>query len=301
MTVGPFDLSQVVIRAQVLIDPHTMQMTIASDPLPRIVDGIPLRLRTVNLTIDRPGFVFNPTSCASQLIAGTVTSGEGASAQVSSPFHVTGCSGLAFAPKLTASTRAKASSEGGGAGLSVRVADPAGKEANIRSVLVDLPSQLRPRLSAIQKACPVARFDAKPASCPSGSRVGSMTVATPVLSAPLHGYTYLVDPGPSAPALLMTQLQSQGVVVELSGAIHISGRGVISTAFKNLPDVPISSFLLELSPGPDSLLGAVEGLCSRKLEMPYTLAAENGALLERTLGVSVDGCPGRRGRRARAH
>ena len=67
---GPFTLTgtngagSVVVRAAINIDPHTAALTITSDPLPTALDGIPLQLKVVNVTIDRPGFTFNPTSCA---------------------------------------------------------------------------------------------------------------------------------------------------------------------------------------------------------------------------------------------
>ena len=71
---GPFNLGTVVVRAQVSVDPHTSQVTVTSDPLPRILQGIPLRVRRVDVVVDRPGFIFNPTSCNPSSIEGTVTS-----------------------------------------------------------------------------------------------------------------------------------------------------------------------------------------------------------------------------------
>ena len=60
---GPFNLGNVVVRAAIHVDPHTAQITVVSDPLPTILQGIPLQVRKVNVTIDRPGFMFNPTNC----------------------------------------------------------------------------------------------------------------------------------------------------------------------------------------------------------------------------------------------
>ena len=64
---GPFNLGNVVVRAAISVDPHTAQITVTSDPLPTILQGIPLQVRTVNVSIDRPGFIFNPTNCDASL------------------------------------------------------------------------------------------------------------------------------------------------------------------------------------------------------------------------------------------
>src|SRR5208282_2747761 len=95
---GPFDLGNVIMRAKVEIDPHTAQLTISSDLLPPIEQGIPLDIRTLNLNIDRPGFIFNPTNCAPQRIAGTIASAGGTDAMVSSPFQAANCATLPFKP-----------------------------------------------------------------------------------------------------------------------------------------------------------------------------------------------------------
>ena len=69
---GPFNLGNVVVRAAVSVDPHTAQITVVSDPLPTILQGIPLDVRTVNVTIDRSGFMFNPTSCDPLSVGGSL-------------------------------------------------------------------------------------------------------------------------------------------------------------------------------------------------------------------------------------
>ena len=64
---GPFKLTGNavgVVRASIRVNPNTAQITVVSDPLPSILEGIPLRIRTVNVTINRPGFTFNPTNCS---------------------------------------------------------------------------------------------------------------------------------------------------------------------------------------------------------------------------------------------
>jgi Domain of unknown function DUF11 len=291
---GPFDLGDVVVRAAVGVDPHTAQITVVSDPLPRILDGVPLQLRTVNVTIDRQGFMFNPTSCDPLTVAGTIASTQGAQAQVASRFQAANCSGLAFKPSFTVSTQAKTSKKSG-ASLDVKVAYPSAGQANIRAVAVTLPKQLPARLTTIQQACPQATFAANPAGCPAGSAIGTGTAKTPILAAPLSGPAYLVSHGGAAFPDLVVVLQGEGVTLDLVGSIDIK-KGVTSSTFASVPDAPVSSFELKLPEGSHSGLAAVVSakakgsLCGTSLAMPTTLTGQNGAVLKQSTKIAVTGC-----------
>jgi uncharacterized repeat protein (TIGR01451 family) len=291
---GPFDLGTVVVRQSLRIDPHTAQVTAVSDPFPTILQGIPLRVRRVDVTLDRPGFTFNPTNCTPMAVAGTVTSTGGASANVSSRFQAGGCRELAFKPSFRVSTQA-ATSKKQGASLDVKVGYPQGAQANIRSVAVSLPKQLPARLTTIQQACLAAVFAANPAGCPVGSNIGTATATTPVLANPVSGPAYLVSHGGAAFPDLVVMLQGEGVTLDLIGSINIR-KGVTSSAFANVPDAPISAFELKLPEGPHSGLAAVVpakakgSLCGQKLTMPTTLTGQNGAVVKQTTKIAVTGC-----------
>ena len=88
---GPINLGELVIRAAVTVAPGTGALTITSDPLPQSVDGVPLRIHTINLTVDRPEFVLNPTYCASRQITAAIEGAEGTSVALSNPFEIEGC------------------------------------------------------------------------------------------------------------------------------------------------------------------------------------------------------------------
>jgi hypothetical protein len=292
---GPFNLGTVVVRAAVSIDPHTAQITVASDPLPTILQGIPLQVRTVNVSIDRPGFMFNPTSCEPLTVNGALTSTQGATAGVSSPFRAVNCANLPFHPLFTVSSQAKTSKKDG-ASLTVKTIYPPGAQANIRSVAVVLPKQLPARLTTIQQACPEATFNANPASCPAGSDIGTGTASTPILANPVSGPAYLVSHGGAAFPDLVVILQGEGVTVNLVGSIDIK-KDVTSSTFANVPDAPISSFQLALPEGPHSGLAAVVpakakgSLCGQTLSMPITITAQNGAVINQDPKITVTGCP----------
>jgi hypothetical protein len=95
---GPFELDEVVARAAVAQSPSTGALSIATDPLPRIVDGIPLRTRSLAVVIDRRGFVVSPTSCESQQIAAAVEGSQGTTVDLSTPFAAHGCQPAPAAP-----------------------------------------------------------------------------------------------------------------------------------------------------------------------------------------------------------
>jgi hypothetical protein len=295
---GPFNLGTVVVRSAISVNPVTGQATITSDPLPRILDGIPLQVRTVNVTVDRPGFTFNPTSCNQLSMNGVLSSTQGASAAVSDRFQATGCAGLTFAPKLSASVAAH-SSKPSGASLDVRIASKSGPgsgEANIRGVKVDLPIQLPSRTSTLNKACLAAVFEANPASCPKESDVGTAALATPVLASPLSGPAYLVSHGGAKFPDLEIVLQGEGVEVLLDGHTDIK-KGVTSSNFDTAPDAPFSSFEIKLPTGKYSILtsflpeSANFDFCGQKLNMPTMITAQDGTVLKQTTKIGVTGCP----------
>ncbi len=299
---GPLNLGTIAVRAALEVDPTTGSLTIASDPLPQSIDGVPLQIKTVSVEIEREGFTFNPTDCNRLAIEGTLTSAQGAAAVVSSPFQAANCATLAFKPKLTALTHARPS-KADGAYLHVKVVSGSG-QANIAKLKVDLPKQLPSRLQTLHKACPAGVFEANPATCPRASVVGAATVVTPVLNNPLSGPAYLVSHGGEAFPDLEIVLQGEGVVLRLDGQTSIK-RGITSSTFKALPDAPISTFDLVLASGPHSALGsdlpakAKGSMCDQKLAMPVAITGQNGAVVKATTTIAVSGCPRhRRGRQA---
>jgi hypothetical protein len=247
--------------------------------------------------IDRPEFMFNPTSCAPMAFAGTATSTEGTAAAISSHFQVGSCQSLKFQPNFKVSTSGT-TSKADGASLTAKIVYPTGalpdnqasSQSNIKSVKVSLPKQLPSRLTTLQKACTAAQFEANPGGCPAASIVGHATAITPVLPVPLTGPAYFVSHGGEAFPSLIVVLQGYGTTVDLVGSTFISQAGITSSTFKQVPDVPISLFELTLPEGPFSALAANGNLCTSKLTMPTAFVAQNGAEIHETTPVSVTGC-----------
>jgi hypothetical protein len=293
---GPFNLGKVIVRATIEVDPHTAQLTVATTSIPHILDGIPLQIKHVNVTIDRPGFTFNPTNCNPQQVTGSVASVEGASAPVSEPFQVTNCATLKFAPKFAVSTAGK-STRSGGASLKVKLTYPTGAGyANIKAVKVDLPKQLPSRLTTLQKACLAKVFEANPANCPKESIVGTAKAITPILPVPLEGPAYFVSYGNEKFPALIVVLQGYGVTVDLVGTTFISHAGITSSTFKTVPDVPVGTFELTLPTGKFSALAANlptearSSFCGQSLAMPTAFVAQNGLEIHESTKIGVSGC-----------
>jgi hypothetical protein len=287
---GPFNLGNVVVRARIDINPVTTALTVTSDPLPQILDGIPLRLRTANVTVDRPGFIFNPTSCAQQHVEATITGAQGAVSHASVPFAVAGCAGLHFGPSFKVQTSGR-TSRANGASLDAKVTYPAGAQSNIRSVKVDLPKELPSRLTTLQKACTAQTFEANPAACPAASLIGVARASTPELPVPLTGPAYFVSHGGEAFPSLIIVLQGYGVRIDLTAATFISKAGITSSTFKTVPDAPVNSFELYLPEGPHSALAANGNLCTERLSMPTLFTAQDGARFKQSTRIAVTGCP----------
>jgi len=290
---GPLNLGTVVIGAKIDVDPSTAALTITSDPLPQSLDGVPLQIKTVNLNIDREGFVVNPTDCQPLAFEGSIASSEGATALVSSRFQAADCARLAFKPKLTALTHADPD-KAGGVHLHVRIVSAPG-QANIAKLKIDLPKRMVPRLSTLQKACTEDVFEANPASCPTASVLGSATVLTPVLRHPLSGSVYVISRGHAASPEIALVLRGEGVVLRVIGQTSVKG-GIDAAVFRSLPDVPISELDLMLAAGPHSLLAAnlpasAHGsMCGHRLSMPTAITAQDGAVIKQTTIVAVSGC-----------
>jgi hypothetical protein len=294
---GPFDLGTVVVRARLEVDPRTAQLTISSAPLPAIREGIPLDIRTLELSIDGVGgkssFISNPTGCTPRTVAATIVSTAGAAVTVSSPFQAANCASLPFAPQLAALTHAQ-TSRADGAYLHVKIVSGAG-QANIAKLKLDLPKQLSPRLTTLQRACVATVFEADPAACPAASIVGTATVLTPLLAGTLSGPAYLVSHGTAAFPALVLVLQGEGVRIELEGQTEIH-KGITSSAFRALPDVPIETLDLVLPTGPHSAFAASlpaqakGGLCAQTLRMPTAITGQNGAQLKQTTKIGISGC-----------
>lgn len=297
---GPFDLGTVVVRASIFVDKHNATLRIVSDPLPTILEGIPLQVRDVRVEVDKPGFILNPTSCAEKAITGEVTSTEGTRAAVSSRFQVGDCARLGLRPSIRLTVGGRGKTQRGRTTTFTTELRMPERGANLRSVRVALPITLNARLDVVNRACTRDQFEA--GDC-ERARAGSATVHTPLLRDPLSGGVYFVRNGNPLPDLFVA-LRGQ-VDFDLIGRVSIPNGKRLGTTFSTAPDVPFSRFVLRLVSGRKGPVGNAANLCrprSRRATAEVDFIGQNGKVLQLDKRLTIKGCKkraarGRRGRR----
>jgi hypothetical protein len=287
---GPFKFTEEVTRATISVNPNTARVSVSAK-LPTIKDGIPIRLRSMTVDIDRPNYILNPTNCGALKTESSVTSTLNTTVLASSPFQVEGCGALPFKPGFTASTSGKASKPNGASLVTTMTSTPG--QSNIKSVLVQLPKQLPSRLTTLQKACILKTFEENPFNCSKESMVGTATAATPVLPNVMKGPAILVShAGEEFPSLELV-LEADGVRVIVEGKTHIKN-GITTTNFAATPDVPVSSITVSLPLGPFSALALERpgktNLCTEKLVMPTTITGQNGVVVKQNTAIAPTEC-----------
>jgi hypothetical protein len=279
---GPFDLGNVVVRAALQVNPITAQISAVSDPLPTILDGIPLDLRSVEVNISRQGFTLNPTSCEPMQITTSVTGTGAATASPSARFQVGNCAALGFSPKLALSLK----------GGTTRAKDPALKavltppsgQANIGKVQVILPKSVFIDNRHISNPCTRVQFDAGAGNgvqCPAKSILGKATAWSPLLAQPLTGNVYFRSNGGERKLPDLAVALRGRIPLQLVGFIDSVGKkGAevrrVRSRFLNLPDAPVSRFELKLSGGKKGLLQNSENLCKAENRAEFQLIGQNG-------------------------
>lgn len=268
---GPFDLGNVVVRTALRVDPETAVVTAVTDPLPTILDGIPLDLRDVRVAIDRKQFTVQPTSCEMEPFGGSATSVTGASAPLASPYAAVGCAGLPFSPQLK--LRVKGRSRRAGYPALVAKLAARGGDANIGAVTVALPHSEFLAQNHIGTVCTRPSFAAE--TCPKRSIYGFAEATTPLLAEPLRGPVYLrANGGERKLPDLVAALRGQ-IDINLVGYID-SKKGGIRTRFVQVPDAPITSFTLRMKGGKKSLLENSTDLCGAKHKASVSMVGQNG-------------------------
>jgi hypothetical protein len=298
---GPFDLGTVVVRTALHVDRTDAHVTAVSDPLPRILKGVPLQIRDVRVAIDRPGFTLNPTSCAEKQIAGTISSKQGASSQVGERFQAASCGKLPFKPNLKLRlTGRKQTTTGKHPGIRAQVTQKPG-EAAIRRAEVRLPRTLALDPDNAQALCEFSD-GTKPDlenHCPKGSIVGRARATTPLLDKPLAGNVYFVknvrtDPrtGNQIRTLPMIIVALRGqIAINLKGESSVKGPKLVST-FPTIPDAPVSRFNLSINGGRNGILTVTRtarrrlSICGRQTA-ESDMDAHNGRTHNRNIRIAT--------------
>lgn len=294
--VGPFDLGDVVVRGQLQVDANNAKATAVTDPFPTIVGGVPVRLRQVNVSMDRPGFTFNATSCAQQSVNGGFWSTDGAAATASVPYQAQGCDQLRLQPRLalqwvgkTQMTYLKHP------GLKAQLGDMLG-QANLKRVKVKLPLSAALDTNNAKALCEPDAAAAR--NCPADSIIGRASASTPALHERVTGPIYFVrgtrvtDKGVVVKTLpkLWVPLSGQGVTVDLWADSYVDGKKRLESTFTNIPDVPVRDFEMELDGGKHGILQATQNVCAASKTTTIEYTGHNGGVTQQRVAFTAPDC-----------
>jgi hypothetical protein len=270
----------VLNRSGIYVDPDTATATIKTDPLPQILQGVPIAYRAVHVEVDRPQFTLNPTGCKAKQISATVTASNGAVANPSAGFQATNCADLDYSPHLKLALKG-ATRRSGHPALSATLTQPRG-QSNTAKAVVELPTSQFIDQDHINNPCTRVQFNAS--ACPPLSILGRARAVTPLLDQPLEGPVYFRSNG--------GERELPDIVADLHGPFHIILVGFVDsvpvkgtelarlrTRFLGVPDAPVTKFTVNLFGGKKrGLLENSRELCKTNRRAKLSFTAQNGAV-----------------------
>ena len=135
---GPYDYGVVVVRVAIDVDSLDAHVIAVSDTIPAIIGGIPMRMRSIQVNIDRPNFMINPTNCSPMTVDSQGIGDQGSVVGFSSYFQAANCAPLPFEPKMSVRKVGKgATGRSKNPSLEFRLRTRPG-DANIKSLSVTL-------------------------------------------------------------------------------------------------------------------------------------------------------------------
>jgi hypothetical protein len=299
-TVGPFDVGTVVVREAFRIDPETAEVFIdatGSDPIPHIVQGVPVHARDLRVNVDRPEFVLNPTDCDRSSTASTVL-GAGLDFALAAddnpftattPFQAADCAALPFAPRLSLRLLGR-SERGAHPAFQARLRMRGIGEAAVERAQVTLPHTEFLENSHIKTICTRAQFQAgagNGAACPAGSVYGQAKAVTPILDEALEGPVFLRSSEHKLPDLVAALQTPGGIRFDLVGRIGSVRGGGIRTTFEAAPDAPVREFVLTMQGGGKGLLVNSENVCLGVHRAVVSFTAHNGKVASSRLPLQA--------------
>jgi hypothetical protein len=254
---GPYDYGVVVVRVALHVDPLTAQVFAASDTVPSIIGGVPIRMRSIQVNIDRPNFTINPTNCSPFSVNSQGIGDQGTVTNFSSYFHAVNCGRLAFKPKMAIRRL-------GGPKAAKRAKNPAVQfdlrtrpgDANIKSLSVTLSHAFEIDQRHLGNICSEKELAEK--QCAGRTPIGKASTTTPLLDQPLTGPVYAVSGGGGLPRLAFI-LNGQVNLVPRAETTTVNGR--LKTTVPVVPDAPIGHFRLNVFGGKTGYLITTRDVC----------------------------------------
>ncbi len=292
---GPYDYGVVVVRVALHVDPLTAQVFAASDTVPAIIGGIPIRMRSIQVNIDKPNFTINPTNCSPFTVDSQGIGDEATVTDFSSYFQVVNCDRLAFNPRMTVrqlgsrKTTRRAKNPRLQFDLRTRPGD-----ANIKSVSVTLSNAFEIDQRHLGNICSEKELVEK--QCAGRTAIGKATTKTPLLDQPLSGPAYAVSGSGGLPRLAFI-LNGQVNLVPRADTKTVGGR--LQTTVPVIPDAPIGHFRLNVFGGKTGYLINTRDICIHTPLAQVAYTAQNGKTSSQK--VKVKAACGKKKARAKRH
>jgi hypothetical protein len=289
---GPIDLGDVVLISRVVLRSSDTGVDVFTNDVPKMFGGVPLPLRKIDITVDRPGFFINPTGCEPRPLIATFDAHEGGQSSSTKMLNAEDCDKLPFDPQLRLiAGKAGLTDKGDHPPLTAIVTQEPG-EANIKLSKTVLPDILRPNSPELNEPgglCSEAQFVVR--QCPAGSLVGNARAITPVLPFELAGPVYIVQETVDPLPRLFVLLRGGGFEVSLKARNFFEGIRTVTLFDNTLPDVPQSYFELNIDGGPDGILNNWSDLCKaspRAFSNRFT--SHSGKTVDTKPLLEINGC-----------
>jgi hypothetical protein len=294
---GPYDYGTVVVRVALHIDPLTAQVFAASDRVPSIIGGVPIRMRSIQVNIDKPRFTINPTNCEPMTVASQGIGDQDTITDFTSYFQAVNCASLGFKPsmKVKITSRRKSVSRAANPALQFDLVTRR-DDANIKSISVTLPHAFEIDQRHLGNICSEKELADK--ECAGRTAIGKAKTETPLLDAPLSGPVYAVSGSGGLPRLAFI-LNGQVKIVPRADTTTV--RGKLKTTVPVVPDAPVGHFRLNVFGGKSGYLVNTRNICGRdgqtaSIKVDYV--GQNGKRRSESLKVKAP-CGKAKGKRAK--
>jgi hypothetical protein len=280
---GPYDYGVVVVRVALHVDSLTAQVRAVSDTVPSIIGGIPIRMRSIQVNIDRSKFTINPTNCRAMSVDSQGIGDQKTITDFSSFFHVVNCATLPFRPSMT--VRAI-----GGRRATRRAQNPELRfdlrtrpgDANVKAISVTLSRAFEIDQRHLGDICSEKELAAN--DCLGRTPIGTATTTTPLLDQPLAGPAFAVSGSGGLPRLAFL-LDGQVKLVPRADTKTVGGR--LRTTVPVVPDAPIGHFRLNVFGGKSGYLINTRDLCAALPVIEVSFTGQNGKTRDQRVKVKA--------------
>jgi hypothetical protein len=293
---GPYDYGVVVVRVALHVDPLDAHVFAASDKVPSIIGGIPIRMRSIQVNIDKPKFTINPTNCDPFAVVSHGIGDQGTKTEFSSPFQAINCATLPFKPKMTMRLAS-------GQKTTKRSSNPAVRfdlytrsgDANIKSLSVTLSHAFEIDQRHLGNICSEKELIEK--DCAGRTPIGKASTTTPLLDEPISGPAYAVSGSGGLPRLAFI-LNGQVNLVPRAETRTAGGR--LKTTVPIVPDAPIGHFRFNLAGGKNGYLINTRDICAHPPIADMQYVSQSGKTVNQRVKLQAPSCKKAAAKRKRA-